>query len=417
MNGRTSKVRTAALLLLSVVVAKADGAFDRLDEALTASWLGGDLRTRVSGTVDLESYRLSQPPPGLIYAEGEALFAPRLSLFFDAQIGAHAYAFVQARADRGFDPSDEGLRGRVDEYAVRLTPAGHHISVQVGKFATVVGNWVPRHDSWRNPFINAPVPYENLTGIWDVVAPRNTAQLLGWAHLRGPDSAQDELADKHQRTPIIWGPNYTTGVAISGNAGRLDYAVELKNSSLSSHPGVWTPAETRWRYPTVSGRIGYRPSAMWNFGASASAGSYLRTVAEPTLPPGRTLASYRQLVLGEDVAFAWHHLQAWAEVFASRFEIPRVGHADTVAYYVETKYKFTPQWFGALRWNQQLFGTLADSPTTRVRWGRNLWRLDLAPTLRFTAHAQLKLQYSLQHEEDSPRTWRETTAAQFTVRF
>ena len=42
------------------------------------------------------------------------------------------------------------------------------------------------------------------------------------------------------------------------------------------------------------------------------------------------------------------------------FQVPRVGDADTFAYYLEGKYKFTPQLFGALRWNQQLFATVPD---------------------------------------------------------
>ena len=79
--------------------------------------------------------------------------------------------------------------------------------------------------------------------------------------------------------------------------------------------------------------------------------------AEPTLPPGRDIGDYREFVLGQDVSFAWRHLQLWAEFYEARFEVPRVGNADTFAYYyIEAKYKFTPQLFGAIRWNQQLFG-------------------------------------------------------------
>jgi hypothetical protein len=48
----------------------------------------------------------------------------------------------------------------------------------------------------------------------------------------------------------------------------------------------------------------------------------------------------------------------WAEFYEARFEVPNVGDADTFAYYVEAKYKFTPQLFGAVRWNQQLFNTI-----------------------------------------------------------
>ena len=126
------------------------------------------------------------------------------------------------------------------------------------------------------------------------------------------------------------------------------------------------------------------------FGFSASAGSYLRPFAQNSLAPGQSRDGYRELVLGQDAAFAWHHLQIWTEIYAARFEIPTVGHADTLAYYAEVKYKVTPQLFGALRWNQQLFGTIVDRRVP-TRWGHDVSRLDLAAAFRFTPNTQLKL--------------------------
>ena len=73
---------------------------------------------------------------------------------------------------------------RLDEYAIRVSPLKDiPLSVQVGKFGTVVGNWVPRHYSWDNPFINAPLPYENVTGVWDSEAPEDVDVLLYWGHV------------------------------------------------------------------------------------------------------------------------------------------------------------------------------------------------------------------------------------------
>jgi hypothetical protein len=178
-------------------------------------------------------------------------------------------------------------------------------------------------------------------------------------------------------------------------------------------------------HPTVSARLRYRPSLTWNLGVSASAGSYLAsTAAVPTLAPGHGRADYRQLVLGHDLAFAWHHWQVWAEVYAARFEIPVVGQADTVSYYVETRYKLSPQLSAAVRWNEQLFGSVPDR-AARARWGKNVQRLDFAPAWRFTPHTQLKLQYSLQDGDagpalsppNEPRDYTHTLAAQFTLRF
>ena len=81
------------------------------------------------------------------------------------------------------------------------------------------------------------------------------------------------------------------------------------------------------------------------------------------------------------------------------------------------KYKFTPQIFGALRWNQQLFDTVPDGGGGRASWGQDLWRIDTALGYRFTAHTQFKLQYSLQHEDAGPCDLGNSVVAQFTLRF
>ncbi len=417
MNSR--RVRLLGLLLALLPAARgAEDFFERLDQALTVSAFDDRARARLSGTLDLEGYALSQPSPGLLYTAGHALFNPRLSTFLDVQLGDQFYAFAQARADRGFDPSDESFEPRLDEYAVRFTPSRDgRFNVQVGKFATVVGHWVSRHGSWDNPFITAPLPYEHLTGIWDIAPPRSALQLQNWAHVLPTSSPALEYAEKPRRTPVIWGPSYASGISVFGHAGKFDYAAELKNAALSSHPEVWTARRIPWADPTVSARLGYRPNAMWNLGFSASSGAYLRPSADPLLPPGQNRGDYRETVLAQDVAFAWHHVQLWSEIYHARFEIPRIGHADTTAYYVEAKYKFTPRFFGAMRWNQQLFATLPDGKGGRAAWGREVWRIDFAPTYRFTPQTQLKLQSSLLHDPSGPQGHSLTHAAQFTLRF
>ncbi len=385
-----------------------DDVFDRLDNALTVSLFQDNLRVRLSGTLDLEFYNFEQPAPGLIDSRTDNLFNPRLTLFLDAQLGAQVYFFAQTRVDRGFDPTDQGAEIRLDEYAVRITPwQDGRFSLQVGKFATVVGNWVPRHLSWDNPFINAPLVYENVTAIQDKYAPYSPLYFV-----YGP-----YYYAKYSFNPVIWGPSYANGISMSGKLGQFDYAIEMKNASLSSRPESWLITENGFEDPTFSGRVGFKPNEAWNFGFSASEGPYFRREAEPTLPPGRDIDDYREFVLGQDASFAWHHLQVWAEFYEARFEVPRVGNADTFAYYIEAKYKFTPQFFGALRWNQQLFGTVSDGYGHNVHWSEDLGRIDVAVTYRFTPHAQLKLQYDFQHETTGPGDNNHLFAAQFTVRF
>jgi hypothetical protein len=288
--------------------------------------------------------------------------------------------------------------------------------VQVGRFATVVGNWTTRHGGWTNPFITAPLPYEYLTGMWDTEAVRGRNQLLQWSHLRPGLAPSVEAIEKDLRIPIIWGPSYASGIAVSGDVGRLRYAAEAKLGSLSSRPGAWQHGREQRHHPTTSVRLGYRPNPAWDVGVSASSGTYLREGAEHTLAPRHGRGDYQQQVIAQDTTFAWHHLQLWSEIYAARFEIPNVGDAETLAYYVEAKYKFTPQTFGALRWNQQLFGRIGQGGVA-TKWGQDVWRIDAGPGFRFTPHTQLKFQYSLQHGDSGARVHTRLLALQFTLRF
>jgi hypothetical protein len=412
------KVLSAACLGASLLPALcAQDWLDRLDDSLTVALASGAVRARLSGTAELEAYHFQQPPPGLIRANGDNLLNPRLVLYLDAQVGGHFYFFVQSRADGGFDPGTGAAQVRLDEYALRFTPMNSPVfNLQVGKFATVVGNWVPRHQSWDNPFITAPLPYENPTGIFDTGPAGNVGTLLAWAgvtHL--PPAVEKDFAQ--YRLPVIWGPSYATGATATGRVGRIDYAVEFKNAALASRPYTWPAGETQWQNPTVSTRVGWRPDERWNLGVSFSSGTYLQPSAATALPPGRSLHDYREIVVGQDVGFAWHHFQFWAEGYSARFTNPDLGGATTFAYYLEAKYKFTPRFFGAVRWNQQLFGRLADPQGGSVKWGRDVWRLEWSAGYRFTPHAQLKLQYSLEDGRPDPGRLSDLLAAQFVLRF
>ncbi|MDO8540802.1 MAG: hypothetical protein Q7S40_10235 [Opitutaceae bacterium] len=409
--------RAALLLTLAVEARAAEDFLDAVEQALSFASSDGQLRARFSGTVELEAYTFPGPAPWLLQSDEGTLVAPRLTAFLDAQWGPHVYAFVQARADRGFDPTDGDGEARLDEYAVRVTPwLDSRLNVQLGKFATVVGSWAARHGSWTNAFITAPMAYESLTGMWDTEAIRFSTVLLQWSHVRPGLPAAVTAIEKSLRIPVIWGPSYAIGAAVSGELRRFQYAFEVKQGSLSSRPEAWDDMKGVWEHPTVSGRLGLRASEAWNFGVSASTGTYLRLLARPGIPAGRGLGDYRQTVLGHDISYAHRHLQVWAEVFVSRFEIPVVGHADMLSYYVEAKYKFTPQFFGALRWNQQLFDTIRERGRFR-EWGHEAWRIDAGPGYRFTAHTQLKFQYSVQRGDAPGRKLAHTGAGQFTLRF
>lgn len=360
---RASGLLTLFVLFLAPNVGAQD-FLDDVDERLRVSAFGDQFRARLSGRFDLEFYHYDRPAPGLIDASTENLFTPRLTLFLDTQIGPAIYFFAQTGVDRHFDPTDGGAQIRMDEYALRVTPwADGRLSIQAGKFATVIGRWVQRHLSWANPFLNAPLIYENITAVEDRAGPAFTADF------------DPELADeKYEYNPVIWGPSYTSGVSVAGKIGQFDYAFELKNSPLFSRPEAWDATRVGFDRPAVSGRIGFRPNETWNFGLFGSRGPYLLEQAGPTLPAGRSLRDYHEILIGQDLTYEWHHLQVWAEIHEARFEVPRVGNADVLGYFLEAKYKITPQLFVAARWNQQLFDTVPNGSGGEIPWGHDAWR-------------------------------------------
>src|SRR5207247_6196479 len=218
---------SVCLLACTVRGFDVDDFLERLDSTLTLSAFHDVLRARLSGTVDLEAYHFQQPAPGLIDSKIDNLFNPRLSLFLDAQAGSQIYFFAQSRLDRRFDPSNHGAAVRLDEYALRLTPwEDGRFSLQIGKFATVVGNYVPRHLSWENPFVDAPLVYENITAISDKAAPASARDFI-----RGFDPSE-----KYEFNPVIWGPSYASGASVSGRVAQFDDAAEMRNSTLPTRP-------------------------------------------------------------------------------------------------------------------------------------------------------------------------------------
>jgi predicted porin len=159
-----------------------------------------------------------------------------------------------------------------------------------------------------------------------------------------------------------------------------------------------------------------RPNESWNFGISGSVGAYMTDTMKTraTLPSGKAVDNYDQYLLGQDASFAWRHLQLFAEVFEARFEVPNVGDADTLSYYLEAKYKITPQFFGAVRWNEQFYGNIGASDRP---WGNDIWRVDAAVGYRFTNYLQTKIQYSFSHQDAPLQQGEQLIAAQLTIKF
>ncbi len=158
----------------------------------------------------------------------------------------------------------------------------------------------------------------------------------------------------------------------------------------------------------------FQSNEEWNFGFFVSDGAYFRPEAM-YLPSGRAIGDYHETSLAQDISYEHHHWQLWAEFHETRFQIPRLEDGCTFGYFLEAKYKFTPQFFGAIRWNQQFFNDIPDGAGGNVQFAPDISRFEIAGIYRFTAHTQLKLEYYIECEEHRDAT--SNFAAQFTVRF
>jgi hypothetical protein len=180
------------------------------------------------------------------------------------------------------------------------------------------------------------------------------------------------------------------------------------------------------RYPTVTGRVALRPDAAWTLGVSGSTGVYLQEDAIDRLPRSVRPGDARESVIAGDVRWARHRLEVWSELFAARFGVPIVtgngmaAHAenvDTLAWYLEARWRFVPTAWAALRWNQQFFGDVPSGDGGYTAWDRDAWRIDVGLGWRPLRWVQAKLQYAHRQNRGPLQQGEEMVVTQVTVKF
>jgi len=298
-----------------------------------------------------------------------------------------------------------------------------------GKFQTAFGQWTNRHFSTQNSLINAPMMYGQMTSITDgnagaSIAP-TTSSLVSRKTLAVPVT---------KWIPIVWGPSYASGFQLNGTVGtlqQLDWAFEMKNASLSSRPSEWDLWNRGFNYPTFTGRAGFRPDAAWNIGVSGSSGSYISQAAydrfSGSSKPGSSIGESRQNVLGTDISYAHGPLEFWSEFAWSQYEVPdartgkAVGNIGAYSYFIESKWKFMPQFWLSGRWNQQLYSnvTPATGPGagSETSWYNNLWRADACLGFKINRFTQFKVQYSYTEEAGTIDPGQNLFAVELVIQF
>lgn len=346
------------------------------------------------------------PPAALLEYDDNAFFAPRLSLGLDATAGEHLSFHSMTRWDRGFDAgSAPDGELRIDEAFLRWRVCDdQRLNFQIGKYASFFGTWSGQHDFYDDPFLLAPLPYSQIIGVspFSPGNPLNTGGPgggpggPGGGGPGGPGGARPlSLQPKDQWSSMVWGPAYGIGAGAFGSTEHFDYAVEVKNSALSSHPEAWE--EFDFGHPTVTARLGYRPDAAWAFGLSASRGGWSQVNAA-----GVDRDDLVQNSLGFDARWARHDWILSGEMVLTQFETMSSGDLEAASWYLQARYKVRPGVWLAARIGQLIANDAVGPGGTDFAWQSDVWRAEIGGGWRIRPELLLKAGYTYTHTDDDP---------------
>ena len=351
---------------------------------------GSALRLDLRPSIEALVWSGDTPPPALLVMEDDTFFAPRFSLGMDAAAGPHWFMHATTRVDRGFDAGnrpDGDLR--LDEILLRWRPCDdQRLNFQIGKFPSVFGAWSAEHDFYKDPFLVAPLPYSQIIGIHTRdPAAISPAAISARAAGTAPSVAS---LDKANWASILWGPGYSAGASMFGATEQFDYALEVKNSALSSHPDSWSQLD--FNQPALTARFGWRPDAAWAFGVSASRGSWLEEDVS-----GVDRDDLAQSTVGLDARWSHHDLIVSGEVVLSEFETPAAGDLRTASWFLQARWKTAPGVWLAARFGQIIANQATGVTGGDVAWQPDVWRTEIGGGWRITPNLLLKAGYGFTH--------------------
>lgn len=352
------------LTVSAQIIETTDQIFEQLADALFWESRDGQFAVQVGGQFDAVAYTSNDPgnAPGFFFPEaGEhSALNPRLEMTVDVFAGEYITAFAKARWDHGVHPGVAQFYGgksefRVDEFYIKARLGDTGASLRAGQFTPQIGGFMTRQSTWDNSLISYPLVYENVTSITDYSVPLSDASFANRAN------AKDV---KLKWVPILWAPLYPRGASVDGSVGDFSYSLNFLNSNISSRGVAWN--DNTWDDPTWAGRIGYQPTPNWDLGLSFATGAYLRDplTNRDQLPNDFDRGEYTQDTLGIDIRYAARKWQIWAEIWASRFEIPGFSEAPEVySYLIEGRHEVSRKTWVSLRWNQEFYNRLEDRIT------------------------------------------------------
>jgi len=288
---------------------------------------------RVAGLARLQAWGAIEPLPSIVlYAQGEA------------ETGSAS-------------PTSSG-HAQTEQFGLRYGRS-ERLVIDAGRITPVIGTFVSRHFSTRNPLIGEPDGYTL---------------------------------------------DYPYGIKLSGEVTHADYRVALV--SLPTTHVNYQPTPTARLRPAVG--FGITPMVGLRIGGSFTVGPYLNSALDSMLPSSKPWTDYNQRVAAVDFTFSRGYLETHAEGARGNFDVP--GRATPITgftYYGEAKYTLSPRFYVAARVERNKYPFIRRTTTAWVSRLTDFVDGEAGIGVRLTSNTLLKGSYL------ADRWWVAPTAAGF----
>jgi class 3 adenylate cyclase/HAMP domain-containing protein len=341
---------------------------------------------QLSGRLELEGFVPQESPPWII-EETSPFLAGRASLFAIGTLGDRLSGLLEARADRGQVPGSATLEARLQQAFLHYTiGTALGLGVQAGKFVSPLGIYARRHRTPADPFVRPPLVHDHRTIVSATFIPGAIDGFLDW---------KDEPIHVRQRgAPLVWAVPYPAGAFVESRFDAIDVTLAVLNSAPSSGPAEWVPRFDAEPVPSLIVHAGYRLRPELRLGVSYGVGGYLAPVLEDSLPAGTTRRDFVQELWNANAAFSRGRVEAHAEVFLNRWEVPRLEETPRdLGYYAEAKVRLIPGAYVAGRYNGIRFNQMTRSSGVQEPWDHDVERWQVAGGYRLTRDSELRAEY------------------------
>lgn len=294
--------------------------------------------------IDSQNGAPADEPSNNIVNHGKSTFLYRMRLYLDMPVSERSLILSDIRV--------EGYGIKVEIAAIRLyLNDSKTFMLQAGVLGTPIGNVLARRSSKYNPFIQLPLLYEYRTQLQDD-GDLNYQPLL--------DNRGTGIGLR-----VLDQAVYSPGAMVQATLwDKLDFSAGIYNSA-PSNPYMYNEHNQL----NFAQRIGYRPFLGLNIGFSFGIGPYREATSTDENP--------QQIIYDVDFSYERGHLAFFGEALFNQWESSLAGETlEANGFYLETKYKFLPRLFLAVRAGLLQFEKIKFPDSTEHAWDDNIQRYE-----------------------------------------